>query len=340
MTGLLDPSLALDVARRVVGAEPATTPEERAEIGSSIRAACARADAQVRAFTGWTDARPIPQPEIVNRSGWVRANLASLEPIFARASEELPIGRLARPVLRGATSVQLGLLFGYLSRKVIAQYDLFGGGRFYFVGPNVVEVERRAQVEGDEFRLWVAIHEVTHALQDGGVPWLRPEISAFVDRSLTVMRGGPTPARLLGAVREAVLERRPPTQLLDVVLTPEQRGLLRDAQALMSIVEGHASFVMDEVGRTEIADVDGLRKRVEGARGRALGPEKAMQTAIGLDAKRRQYKDGQAFFEEITAIAGPDAARIVWRDRANVPTLDELADPKAWWTRVLDAPQS
>lgn len=335
MTSLIDPSLALDVARRVIGSEPPTTPAERAEVGRSIREACARADAQVRAFTGWEHARPIPTPEILNRSGWVRANLDSLAPIFDRAAEDLPIGTMAKPVLRGAASVQLGLLFGYLSRKVIAQYDLFGGGRFYFVGPNVIEIERRAKVSGDEFRLWVALHEVTHAVQDGGVPWLRSEINAFVDRSLTIMRGGPTPARLLGVVREAVLERRPPAQLLELLLTPEQQRLLRDAQSLMSIVEGHASYVMDELGRSEIPDVDGLRRRVEGARGRALGPEKAMQSVIGLDAKRRQYKDGQAFFEEIVAIAGPAAAKVVWEAPENVPSLDELADPAAWCARVL-----
>ena len=336
MTTLLDPRLALDVARRATGSEPTTTSAQRAEVGATIREACLRSDAAVRAFTGWHDARPTPSPKILTRSAWVEANLTSLAPIFERASQELPISSLVRPVLRIATSVQIGLLFGYLSRKVIGQYDLFGSDQLYFVGPNVIEVERRADVDPDDFRLWVALHEVTHALQDGGVPWLRGEITGFIDRSLTVMRNGPSPARLVGALRETIAGGGSMSGLLDAVLTPEQRGLMRHAQGLMSIVEGHASFVMDEVGATMIRDVATLRRKVEGTRGAALKPERVMQSAIGLDAKRRQYLEGQAFFDAITASHGEGAAATVWADPDHVPSLDELADPAAWTQRVID----
>ena len=336
MTTLLDPRLALDVARRAIGSEPSTTPEDRAAVGVSIRDACIRSEAAVRAFTGWHDARPAPEPEILNRSGWVAANLTSLAPIFERASEELRISSIARPVMRVATSVQIGLLFGYLSRKVIGQYDLFGSGRLYFVGPNVIEVERRADVDPDDFRLWVALHEITHALQDAGVPWLRGEITGFVDRSLTVMRSGPSPAKLVAALRDTVAGGRSMSSLLDAVLTPEQRALMRHAQGLMSIVEGHASFVMDRVGATMIDDVPALRRRVEGTRGSALAPERVMQSAIGLDAKRRQYLEGHAFFDAITASRGADAAEVVWESPDHVPSLDELADPGSWVKRIFD----
>jgi coenzyme F420 biosynthesis associated uncharacterized protein len=331
---LLDRALALTVARRATGSEPSTTPDDRAAIGRSIREACARADDAVRAFTGWGDAPPVPVAEIIDRASWVEANLAAIEPLMERAAEVFKPSSFARPVLRVSTSLQLGFLFGYLSRKVIGQYDLFGSGRLLFVGPNVVEVERRARVDPADFRLWVALHEVTHGLQAGGVPWLRPAISGFVDRSLSVMRRGPSPARVVGAVRDAVTQGR---SLAETILTPEQRELFREAQGLMSVVEGHASFVMDRVGATFIDDVAGLRRAVEGARGRALGPERAMQSVIGLDAKRRQYQDGQSFFDAITDARGMDAMNPVWESPGHVPTVDELADPDAWCRRVLDA---
>jgi coenzyme F420 biosynthesis associated uncharacterized protein len=262
-------------------------------------------------------------------------NLRSLGPVFERASDQLPISRLARPVLKTATSVQMGLLFGYLSRKVIGQYDLFGTRGLYFVGPNLIDVEQRAKVDPQDFRLWVALHEVTHALQDAGVPWLRDEITGFIDRSMGLMRKGPSPARVIEAVRETVVKKTPVAGLLDAILSPEQRNVIRDAQALMSIVEGHASFVMDQAGEALIPEVKNLRKKVEGARGVPLGPERAVQTAIGLAAKRRQYSDGQAFFEEVQADFGRSATERVWDSSSNIPSLEELAAPKEWAARVL-----
>lgn len=335
MSSLLDRQLAINVARRVTGSGPSTTPRDRAEVGSSLREACRIADGEVRAFTGWTAARRIPEPEVLTRIDWVEMNLAALAPVFERASEELHIASLVRPFLRVATSVQMGLLFGYLSRKVIGQYDLFGGGGLYFVGPNIVEVERRAKVEPRDLRLWVAIHEVTHALQDGAVPWLRGEITGFIDRSLSVMRSGPSPARVAGAVREAVAQRRPFSSVLDAILTQPQRELLQHAQTLMTVVEGHASFVMDHVGGKLIDDVPSLREKVEGTRGTSLPAERAMQSAIGLDAKRRQYKDGQAFFEALSAARNPETTSRVWETPATMPDADELRHADRWIGRVL-----
>jgi uncharacterized protein (DUF2342 family) len=55
---------------------------------------------------------------------------------------------------------------GYVSRKVLGQYDLFlppdDDGLLYFVGPNVVPVERRCGSGVRDFRLWLSLHEVAH----------------------------------------------------------------------------------------------------------------------------------------------------------------------------------
>ena len=301
-----------------------------------MRDACARAEDAVAAFTGWTvDAGPTP--EVLNRRDWVDANLRSLEPLLAVAETRLPLSSAAaRAALRPAMSVQLGLLFGYLSRRVIAQFDLLGGERLLFVGPNIVETERRADVEPEAFRMWVALHEVTHRLQFGGVSWLRPALEEFLDRSLSLIAPhGRRPADLVRRLRASLAHASALPGLAEALLTEEQRALLREAQALMSAVEGHASFVMDRLGADVIPDVDRLRARVEGARGSTAGPERTLQRLIGLEAKRRQYVDGKRFFDTVADRHGLDAVEAAWASRDALPTVEELSAPEAWAARVL-----
>ena len=52
--------------------------------------------------------------------------------------------------------------------------------RLLFVGPNIDAVALGVDVERDELADWVIFHEVTHAVQFGGVPWLREHISALL----------------------------------------------------------------------------------------------------------------------------------------------------------------
>src|SRR5439155_23233490 len=111
----------------------------------------------------------------------IKANVESFQSVIAPLAEKLS-GRLGpgavpRRIAASALAVQVGALLGYLSQKVLGQYDLVlgadAGGRVYYVGPNVLEVERRSGLEPRDFRLWIAIHEVTHRTQFTAVPWLR-----------------------------------------------------------------------------------------------------------------------------------------------------------------------
>src|SRR5207249_4831505 len=106
------------------------------------------------------------------------------------------------------------------------QFDVFlppdDDGLIYFVGPNLIEVERRYGLVPSDFRLWVAIHEVTHRVQFSTAPWLRAFLGGMVDEYLETV--SLDPHQLMDQLRRAAEEARTgagPGGILRL-LTPEQ----------------------------------------------------------------------------------------------------------------------
>ena len=75
----------------------------------------------------------------------------------------------------------------------------------YYVGPNVLALEKRFAFPPKEFRLWLALHEVTHRAQFTGVPWLREHYLGLVQQTLDSV--DPDPKRFLDALGQG--DRRP-----------------------------------------------------------------------------------------------------------------------------------
>ena len=104
-----------------------------------------------------------------------------------------------------------------MSTRVLGQYDqLLIEDEFpeeqdivYYVGPNVLAVERRYGFPAREFRLWLALHEVTHRAQFTGVPWMRDHFLALVERTLAGV--DPDPKLLLAALRRSMERSGPGT---------------------------------------------------------------------------------------------------------------------------------
>src|SRR5207253_7138546 len=86
-------------------------------------------------------------------------------------------------------SGQMGILLGYLSRRVLGQYDLallgrepVTTGRLYFVEPNIAQLERKLGLEARDFRLWIALHETTHAYEFEAHGWVREHMNGLLQR--------------------------------------------------------------------------------------------------------------------------------------------------------------
>jgi putative hydrolase len=117
-------------------------------------------------------------------------------------------------------------------------------------------------------------------------------------------------------------------------MSDEQRALLDEMQALMCVVEGHGTFVMNRLGERLIPTFETMRHAVESRRSSASGPERTLQRAIGMEMKYDQYALGEHFMNEVAQRAGLDAVNKVWDSEATMPTMEEMRAPEAWLSRV------
>jgi coenzyme F420 biosynthesis associated uncharacterized protein len=341
---LIDWKTARTVGARVAGGGPEMSPADRARIREDFAELVPQAEDLVASFTGLGPGSGSSRSWVMTRQEWVGANLRAFERLLDPLAERLlptrSDGSLAG-VRRAALGVQVGALLGYLGRRVLGQYDLFlppdDAGLLYFVGPNVVGVERKYRFPTREFRLWLSLHEVAHRVQFGGVPWLRGHIGGLIDSYLSTI--DLDPKRLVESLRRAVEEVRKGDAewrglgWIFLVMSPDQRQMFRKMQAVMTLLEGHGNFVMDAVARPRIRGVSTFKRRLHERR-RKAGIERVFQKAIGLDAKVRQYDAGERFVAEVVDVVGMEGFNRVWEDASKLPTLEEVGRPDAWVARV------
>ncbi|MHB1518136.1 MAG: zinc-dependent metalloprotease [Acidimicrobiales bacterium] len=322
----------------------------------------ARAEELVAESTGLRSASGPARAKVTDRAGWVHANIASFQRLLgphlarfdpARAVASNPvIERLAVPVGaagRLATGTQIGLVLGWLSTRVLGQYDLLlteesveDQDLVYFVGPNVVALEQLNQFDPGEFRLWLALHEVTHRCQFTAIPWMRDYFVSIVEEGIGSLE--PDPARFAEALRRMADEiragRNPLREngALGLVATPEQLEGIQRIQALMSLLEGHGDVTMDRAGAGAIPSAAHFAEVLRQRRKQVRGPARLLQQLIGLEAKLRQYEEGERFIAAVEGSGGPELLDVAWRGPEWLPTLGEIRDPGRWISRVGTTP--
>lgn len=335
-----------NLAQRIAGAVVAEPPPARPR--PELAELTADAERRVVAYTGLLPAGPLPAPEQLSRREWAEANLASmrplLEPLTARLGDGL--GPAAGAVRAGAgvlLAAELGVVVGYLGQRVLGQYDLAllepaVAPRLYFVGPNLEEAARQLDADEDQLLRWVAIHEVTHAVQFGGVSWLRDHMGLLLRELLDSLDVSIDPARLLRLPSRddlrALVDKVGSGDLLSMVATPLQLEKIDRIQAAMAVIEGHAEHVMDVVGAEVLPSLPRLRAAMDRRRSAASGPARLLQRLLGLELKMRQYEQGKRFCDAVVDARGLAALNRVWAAPAGFPTLAELDDPARWLDRT------
>jgi len=357
---MVDWDLAVATGTRLVRPGPQTTAAEARAAVTDLKAYAAQANQHVASFTGLHASRDGSSVVVIDRPGWIQANAAGfrtvLDPLVDKLQEQRktssPVGDA---VGAKVTGVQTGSLLAFLATKVLGQYELFPAdgqdpagrpGRLLLVAPNIVSAEQEMGVDPRDFRLWVCLHEETHRVQFGAVPWLREhmlgEIRAFVaatdlDPAALAERLRAAATAAYGAVRDGFDPDATDSggSLVEAVQTPAQREILDRITALMSLLEGHADYVMDGVGPTVIPSVSSIRSKFQTRRKQANRVEQVLRRLLGIDAKLRQYRDGERFVRGAVERAGMHGFNQVWADPANLPTRTEIADPRAWVDRVV-----
>ncbi len=345
----VDWALAARVARRVAGREPLADSYLASSLREDFDDVTVEAEALVADHTGLR-APGRAQGAVVDRAAWVDANVASmrrlLAPLTARVGERMSRSSVA-PLGRSVAGTELGVLLGWFAQRVLGQYDLLvpddagdaptRADVVYYVGGNVLGLEKRFAFRPRDFRRWIAIHEVTHRAQFQGVPWMRDYFLGLVEQSMAIV--DPDPRRIVRSLLRAVDELRRGRNPLDdggivaLLASSEQRGVLVRVQALMSVLEGHGNRVMNELGKAHVAGQDRMA-RVLQARRRTQGASALLHKLLGLDSKMRQYEVGEAFVAAVEREAGPRALDAAWRGPEWLPTSEELRSPVDWLARV------
>lgn len=345
----VDWALAERIAVRVSGREPFAESYHYASLEPDFAELTAQAEELVFEATGLRSLAGPARARVTDRAGWVHANIASfsrlLRPLTERLGERVGHGRLA-PVARRATGAELGILLGWMSGRVLGQYDLLviedenpeDQDVVYYVGPNVIALEKRFAFPPREFRLWLALHEVTHRAQFTGVPWLRPHFLSLVQRSVDAV--DPDPKRFIDALRRFVDDARAgrnPLEdggLVTLLASPEQGAVLRSISGMMSLLEGHGDVTMDRAGEGRIPSAERFSRVLHQRRRTGSPAAKLLQRLIGLEAKFAQYEQGERFIHAVEAVGGPALLNRAFESADNLPDLDEIRDPDAWIRRV------
>ena len=341
--------IAEKVAARVGGREPLADSYLYASLQPDFEELTALAEGLVADVTGMRSLQGPARARVTDRAGWVSANVASfrrlLRPVLDKVGPRLNSSPVA-PVTRAIAGVQLGTMLGWMSTRVLGQYDLLliegedveNQDLVYFVGPNVLSLEKRFDFPPREFRLWLALHEVTHRVQFTGVEWMRPHFLGLVERTLQGI--DPDPGRFLDALKRAVDQMRAGHNPLDdggivaLLAGDEQHAALQQVQGLMSLLEGHGDVTMNRAGQDRVPDAERFHRTLHQRRKQATPAAKLLQKMIGLDAKLKQYEQGERFIAAVEAEGGPELFNRIWESPDHLPDLDEIRHPERWLARI------
>ncbi len=347
-----------DLARRVASGalilKPAPATYRSANLQGQFDELTARAEVLVSEATGLHSAHGAARAKVTDRPGWASANVRSMQRLVGPALDNFArqrgpkVSAPAMAVGRAVSGTQLGLMLAYMSTRVLGQYDLLINDEtpedqdlVSYVGPNVVAIEERHGFVPEEFRLWLALHEVTHRLQFTAVPWLRDHFVGLVGEMLEPLSGDPlglaeTVKRITAEVRSG---RNPLNDggvagVVNLLATPEQKLALSKISGLMSLLEGHGDVTMDRAGAAEIPGAAEFSRVLHERRTQARGFTKFMSKMLGLEAKMRQYAEGEHFVLEVEKAGGPSLLARVWQGSEWLPTLTEIRAPAEWVARA------
>ena len=382
MSDPADEHVDWDLARRIAVRVAGTEPLYRSYLAEPLRKDFARfvpVAAELVAIETGLETPGEAHAEVIDRAGWIDANIAVfrrlLQPLLGAPIDAEELDEPSR-VTRTLGAVELGSVLGWMARRVLGQYDLLWasddaddargdtvGDTVYFVGPNILVTEKRFAFVPAQFRLWLALHELTHRSQFTGVPWLRPHFLQLVNG--LVDEAQPDPERMREGLRTLMTQRRSSSGrsssgrsksgrsnsgqsnsdqksqdllgeggLAAVFATEHQRGLIAQVGGMMSLVEGHGDVTMARAARGHIPDADRFAVVMRHRRRNVRGMARLIQRLLGIEAKLAQYQAGEDFIARIEAERGPRAVDRIWERVEHLPSMAEIRDPQAWLERV------
>lgn len=284
---------------------------------------------------------------VLDRKEWIVANLDAFRYLVGPLADltRQPAGRrqrgagmFPRRLSQLSVTAEVGLIFGYLSRHVMAQFDwvlprpqLEADNFLYFVEPNIEQLVHKMGLPDAELRAWLMLHEAVHFHQFAGFPWVRGHLNelltgfiGFVRQELEAMKVKD------GTIRRSFL-LGPAARAISV----SKQGLehIQNIQAFMAFLEGHSDYVMIQASH-DLPHNDILVSLLKRRGTTGSWVDRWLGRLLGVDVKMSQYRLGRDFVEHVVESRGWDGLNRAWQGAANLPTLSELKDPEVWLERT------
>jgi putative hydrolase len=347
----------------IAGAEdPAPSEDDQRMLEDTVRAA----ELQIAEFTGLESPGDVAGVQAVRRSQWISSNIESLrgliDPAAARIGaaieRSMPAGQEieAAEASPGATvppemfqqmsslllGAQVGSVLGFLAQLVLGQYDIAvprPEPTLLFVVPNIKAFEKDWSLAPQEFRAWVALHEVTHRFEFAS-GWSREHFRTLLDDYLSNVEFdvGALQQRFeqLDIANPQALEHlmQDDEGLFGPVLDDEQRIKLSRVQAFMSAAEGYGDHVAHALGRRMLTSYGQIQEAMRRYReGESSDP--VFGRLLGIEIKREQYEAGRAFCDKVAEETDEITLARMWDSAESLPSLPEIYEPTLWLSRIV-----
>jgi coenzyme F420 biosynthesis associated uncharacterized protein len=339
-TAMVDWPAAVQVAQRMLPAAHQPHPQ-------NYQALADVAGVDVARLTQLTVPVGALRVRVVDQQTWLSANvrsfarlMAPLEPLWLAQHDQSDWGLASRRMNGRVAGIQSGAMLSWMATRVLGQYDTAllhdddAPNELLLVEPNIARIAREQGVNVADLRQWIVIHEVSHVFQFEGISWLRPHLRVLMDRFMQTL------AAQLDAPHDGVMAmvRRVTSQpsaqsWLEWALNDQQRAIFYEMQVLMSLIEGHSNYVMNQIGAQQIGTFGQLHQRMEARQHERPTLDSLIMRVTGMQMKMAQYRDGEAFVTALARHGGDALVRQLWATPAHIPTAAELADPDAWIRR-------
>lgn len=295
------------------------------------------------------------QIAVVNRTGWIDSSINGFRYILNKLAERLssamradadhqnPLEAIIEPIMPAIFGAQIGILLGYMSTKILGQFDILlprtDGSRIYMVLPNLDSVVEGYDLERDEFLLWVATHEVAHQVEFN-IPWVRRRFTRLVEEAVSQIEIDPDSIAErftnIDLTNVDSLENvfGDPAGMLGVMFTPADADRIAELHTFMTVIEGYAEHVMDEAVSNVVPSIGAMREVLARHRADRSTSEKLLERLLGLDIKRTQYARGEEFCSAVVRDSGLSVLNKMWDSENNLPTADEVNMPQMWQLRM------
>ncbi len=347
---LIDWDQALKIALKVSQWEKAPL-KNRAFRQEQYQRMVERSEPLISRYLGVQLPQPISQVSVINRREWLEVNFASFERLFAPIEkiyhDHVGEGSILKSLVGSFNSrmlgAQVGGLLGFMAQRVLGQYDLSllspdpgVRGVLYYVEPNIALIQQNLGLNDEEFRLWIALHETTHVFEFEAYPWVRDHFNDLLQQyfdhlgSQIDSLGGGLAKTIARVARNISSDRH----WVEMVLTPEQRQIFDQIQAMMSLAEGYSNHIMNAIGRQILPSFDMIEQRMEQRQQSKTRLEQLFYRITGLDLKMAQYKKGEAFVNAVVRERGIGFASRAWERAEHIPTMQEIDNPHEWIARM------